>query len=372
MKIGFILSGNYFSSLYTVTRDVAEHLESKGHTVDNIFVGEPGADLKNNDKFILIKGLTKSYFSSYQGVFFRLLKNILGKELYQFTLSRYFCQQLEPHLAEYDAIFVHGTNYRALHKLERKHHVVLHCCKYLSFLGKRKGVMKRVYQKLYQKVYGGKHLLTVSQSVADSLVNQMGVQPKSIEPIYNGFNFDALKARAEGSTENIPDKFIMAAGRPDRSKRFDILLRAYAKTKQTHPLVIFGSGRGMNELEKLAHSLGIEDKVIFWGYCKHLLPYFKKASAYVLSSDIEGLPTVIVESLSLGTPVVATDAAGVEEMLSGDLRRWVVPRGDVDALAAKIDAILENPPHVSSANLAFLDYRIVSKKFEMFSEHQCD
>ncbi|MGT0150640.1 glycosyltransferase [Vibrio metschnikovii] len=105
----------------------------------------------------------------------------------------------------------------------------------------------------------------------------------------------------------------MAAGRPDRTKRFDILLRAYAKTQQTLPLVIFGEGRKLKDLQQLAIQLGIQDNVIFWGFCDNLLPYFKQASLYVLSSDVEGLPTVVIESLMLGTPVVATDAGGVRD-----------------------------------------------------------
>ncbi|RBM83935.1 glycosyltransferase, partial [Vibrio paracholerae] len=206
-------------------------------------------------------------------------------------------------------------------------------------------------------------------SVRYDLITKMKANPTRIETIYNGFNFQELiKEANQKATEHVPEHFIMAAGRPDRTKRFDILLKAYAKSRQILPLVIFGEGRKLNELKKLAVKLGIENKVIFWGFCNDLLPYFKQASAYILSSDVEGLPTVVIESLAVGTPVVATDVGGVSELLGERLKEWIVPRRDVDALAKKIDQVLEYPPSVGPEDLAFLDYRVVGKKYEKLSE----
>ena len=161
----------------------------------------------------------------------------------------------------------------------------------------------------------------------------------------------------------LPEAYIMSAGRPDRTKRFDLLLKAYAKTSKTYPLVIFGDGKRLNALKAQAADLGISDNVIFPGFCKDLLGTYRNAVLYVSSSDVEGLPTVIVESLISGTPVVATDAGGSNELLTGELGRWVVRRGDVDSLAKAIDDILLDPPEVSEKDVAFLDYRRVAKKY---------
>ncbi|WP_100753527.1 glycosyltransferase [Vibrio salilacus] len=372
-KLAFVVSGGYHTSLYLVTRDVVNELRSKGWEIDYIFVDPPKGGLKDNDKYLKIKGLSEETVYSFTGYRFRFFKNIFGKHLYQFLFRRYFCRQLDEHFKEYDGAIVHGSIFVGLSALKTPHYGVLHSCKYDNFLGRRRGIFKLVYQRVYQKVYGGKRLLSVSNSARDDMIQKMKAKPRSLETIYNGFNFDSLVARAEkGTTKDVPEKYIMAAGRPDRTKRFDILIKAYAKTKRTHKLVIFGEGRKLKELKELSINLGVADDVIFWGFCNNLLPYFKQASAYILSSDIEGLPTVVIESIAIGTPVVATEVGGVNELLSGRLNEWVVPKGDVDALAAKIDQVLEAPPQVGPEDLAFLDYRRVSEHYIALSEKLCD
>ncbi|MGY5708896.1 glycosyltransferase [Vibrio cincinnatiensis] len=369
MKIAFVVGGNYRSSLYAVTKDVINYLRSKGHQVNLIFLDVPDDSLKDGDQYIDIKGISYSSLHSSNGILFRLMKNLLSRHVYEYIFSRYFCKQIERKLVDYDCVFVHGVILVPLHALKLPFYGVIHSCKYENFLGRRSSLTRFFYQEVYKKIYGNKYLLSVSDSVRLDMLSKMKAKPISIETIYNGVNFDEIIERArQGKTENVPKNFIMAAGRPDRTKRFDILLKAYAKSRQILPLVIFGEGRKLNELKKLAVKLGIENKVIFWGFCNDLLPYFKQASAYILSSDVEGLPTVVIESLAIGTPVVATDVGGVSELLGERLKEWIVPRRDVDALAKKIDQVLEYPPSVGPEDLSFLDYRVVGKKYEKLSE----
>ncbi|WP_258306888.1 glycosyltransferase [Vibrio sp. 11986-1-5] len=373
MKIAFVIAGNYNTSLYSVTQATVQYLRGRGHQVDLIFLEWFADDLRDNDQYIDIKGMSSNSLRSFKGIPFRLLKNLLSRHIYHYFLSRYFCRQVEPLFAGYDSIFVHSVLCIPLHALCLPFYGVLHSCKADNFLGRRSRLTRKLYQKIYQKVYSGKRLLCVSESAKQDMLNNMQATPKSIETIFNGFNFDELIDKAnQGQTEKVPEHFIMAAGRPDRTKRFDILLRAYAKTQQTLPLVIFGEGRKLKDLQQLAIQLGIKDKVIFWGFCDNLLPYFKQASLYVLSSDVEALPTVVIESLMLGTPVVATDAGGVRELLGERLQEWIVPRQDIDQLAEKIDAILANPPTVGIEDIHFLDYREVGKKYEQLSEKMRD
>lgn len=364
VKIAFVVGGNYSTSIYIVTKDVVGELRNQGHQVDYVFLEKNTDQLKGSDKFIDIKYMNRDSFKGITGSIFRAIKNILSKHVYFYVFSGYFSMQLERELSSYDGVFVQGLPYIQFHKLKCPHFCVLHSCKYDNLLGRRKGIVKFLYLKLYQRIYSGKRLLTVSDSVKQDMLEKIKAKPLSIETIYNGFNFEDLEKKAVKTIDVLHGKsFILAVGRPDHTKRFDVLLKAYAKTQRSHDLLIFGNGRKLKNLQKLACKLGVEKQVFFKGFNPDILPYFKQASAYILSSDIEGLPTVVIESLALGTPVVATDAGGVRELLNGELSQWIVPRGDIETLAEKIDQILKFPPLVRRENIDFLDYRDISKKY---------
>lgn len=370
MKIAFIITGNNTTSIYIVTKDVIRYLEDRGHCVDVFFTENSIAPLGDNQKHIDRNSIFKLKFANQ---ILRFLKNLIGRHVYEFFISWLVTNKFKNDFSKYDCIFIHGAAAITFRTLTMPHFVVLHSCKYDNFLGRRSEFIRPFYKKLYQNVYGKKNLLTVSQSVSLDLLDRIKAKPISIDTIYNGFDFERLnKIANDGMTHNVPDKFIMAAGRPDRTKRFDILLKAYARSKRILPLVIFGDGRKLDALKQLTFELGIDRNVIFWGYCNDLLPYFKKASAYILSSDVEGLPTVVIESLSVGTPVVATDVGGIRELFGDKFKEWIVPRGNIDLLAIKIDDVIQYPPSVSYKDIDFLDYRLIGDKYEKLSEKMKD
>ena len=101
-----------------------------------------------------------------------------------------------------------------------------------------------------------------------------------------------------------------------------------------------------NKLEQLIKENGLENKVIIAGFQKNPYPWFKCAKLSILCSDFEAFSMVIAESLICGCPVVSTDCrSGPNEILVGDLAKWLVPMNKdedklTDNLAAKIDKAL--------------------------------
>jgi glycosyltransferase involved in cell wall biosynthesis len=88
------------------------------------------------------------------------------------------------------------------------------------------------------------------------------------------------------------------------------------------------------------------------GFRENPFPWYANAAACVLSSDREGMPNVLIESLICGTPVVSTDCpSGPREVLIGELSRWLVPSGDAAALAQKMREVIEVPPKIDAAIL---------------------
>jgi glycosyltransferase involved in cell wall biosynthesis len=155
---------------------------------------------------------------------------------------------------------------------------------------------------------------------------------------------DAIFIKNMGcSLSSVPFKnYIIHVGKFSEQKRHDILIKAYYKSGVSEKLVLLTKGSITIEqkMKTLVKSLKIEDKVIFAGFKSNPYPYVKHAKLMALSSAYEGLPTVILESLVLGTPVISTDCeSGPREILP---QKNLTPVGDIDALSKKIRDAMKN------------------------------
>ena len=119
-------------------------------------------------------------------------------------------------------------------------------------------------------------------------------------------------------------------------KGFDVLLRSFASLagERELRLIIVGEGRERARLEALARDLDVAQDVALVGTVANPLAYMARAQLFVLSSTFEGLPTVLIEALACGTPVVSTDCPyGPREILDDGRYGRLVPIGDHVALA---------------------------------------
>jgi glycosyltransferase involved in cell wall biosynthesis len=189
-------------------------------------------------------------------------------------------------------------------------------------------------------------VVAVSEGVADDLASVAHLPRSGIDVIYNPVDFDRVSAAAAAPVEHpwLAEKtglVLVAAGRLTAQKDFATLLRAVALLDADVRLVVLGEGELRPELEGLARDLGVDDRVDLPGFCANPYPSYRAADLFVLSSRWEGLPTVLVEALFLGVPIVSTDCpSGPAEILAGG--RWgrLVPPGDPTAMAEAIRASL--------------------------------
>lgn len=138
---------------------------------------------------------------------------------------------------------------------------------------------------------------------------------------------------------------VFAASRLVPGKGVEHLLRAFAAVRHpTARLVIAGSGPNETSVRTLITELGIGSRVELLGYVPDIRPFLDRASFLVMPSDHEGYGAVIVEALSAGRPVLATDCTpAVHELLDSPDAGTVVPIGDVPAMALAIEAMLARP-----------------------------
>jgi glycosyltransferase involved in cell wall biosynthesis len=113
-------------------------------------------------------------------------------------------------------------------------------------------------------------------------------------------------------------------------------LASFARLRAHCParLLILGEGEERSALEALTRKLGVSEDVALPGFVENPYPYLRQSALFVLSSAWEGLPTVLIEALALGAPIVSTDCpSGPAEILSNGRYGFLVPVGDVEAMA---------------------------------------
>ena len=194
-------------------------------------------------------------------------------------------------------------------------------------------------------------IVGVSQGVVDDLKKVLRFDSEKFRVIYNPTVDEELLKKAEEPLDHPwfhddgEPPVILAAGRLHISKDFPTLPRAFALVRKEVPsrLVILGEGEKRKELEKLAQELGIREDLDLPGFVENPYKYTKHAAVFVLSSQWEGLPTVLVEAMACGCPVVSTDCpSGPREILKDGEYGVLVPPKDPEKLAQGIPRVLEN------------------------------
>lgn len=142
-------------------------------------------------------------------------------------------------------------------------------------------------------------------------------------------------------------------GRLVPQKAPGLLLEAFAILHRTHPgarLVLAGDGEMRETLEARIDELGLSDavRIAGWISADQVRAEIDAATAFALPSFNEGLPVVIMEALARGRPVISTYIAGIPELVTPDVG-WLVPAGDIDALAVAMTTCLETSPDARKA-----------------------
>jgi glycosyltransferase involved in cell wall biosynthesis len=187
-------------------------------------------------------------------------------------------------------------------------------------------------------------IVGISDGAAESL-SRIGVDaPVTVVPM--AINTDRVEELAGNGDADGGAPTIVAVGLLRAQKAFDVLIRAHAqaRTRARHRLLIIGEGAERHRLDALVAELGVADTVELPGFRSNPYQAMRSASALCLSSRYEGMPTVLVEALLLGCPVIATDCAeGVRAVLEDGAHGALVPVGDVEALAEALVRHLDDP-----------------------------
>jgi len=152
-------------------------------------------------------------------------------------------------------------------------------------------------------------------------------------------------------------KRVLFVGRLDPVKGAPLLIEAFAKAAADHPdavLTVVGDGPSRAAAEAQAAELGIAGRVRFLGFRSQaeVAEILEEADMLVLPSFAEGVPVVLMEAMASRIPVVASLVAGVPELVSEGESGFLVPPGDVETLADRIETLLADPERARAMGLA--------------------
>lgn len=163
--------------------------------------------------------------------------------------------------------------------------------------------------------------------------------------IYNVFDIDNIKIKAQELLENMPSAYIVSVGRIVDGKGLDGAIKAFTQLKNKYgysgKYLIVGDGNLKDKLINLTKELKIDDDVVFCGNQANPYKYVKNADLLLFASKSEALPSVLIESMIVNTPIVSTDCqVGPREILEHGKCGILVAIDDVDAMTDAMNKII--------------------------------
>ncbi len=196
-------------------------------------------------------------------------------------------------------------------------------------------------------------LIAVSPQVRDDLVS-LGVAPaEKFSVIRLGVELgERVRTEVAGGEARArlgiaSERFVVGwVGRMTGVKRTDDVLESLARLRARGVdavLLMVGDGPDRDHVEQRASMLGIVRHCFFLGYQEEVSGWYQAFDAMILPSANEGTPVVVIEALAAGCPVVATSVGGVPDVIRGGVDGFLVPAGDVEALAERLARLARDP-----------------------------
>ena len=203
-----------------------------------------------------------------------------------------------------------------------------------------KYIVQGITKLLYRKV---DRIVAQSQGMAEDLVSFYSVAEDKITTIHNPVSAVIENYTPLGQMQK--KDYLLCVGRLEEQKAFHYAISAFAAVAPDYPdlrLKVVGKGSLGIRLKEQTRLLGVADRVDFEGYQTDMIPYYLEAKATLLTSLYEGFPNVLVESIALGTPVVAFDCqSGPSEIVIDGVNGFLVTHLDVVELEAALRRCLE-------------------------------
>jgi glycosyltransferase involved in cell wall biosynthesis len=201
-----------------------------------------------------------------------------------------------------------------------------------------------LFERLIPSVYRKCRFSVLSQSTRDDLIAR-GLPAEQVHLIYSGLTQSAYQAPAQKPARVRPT--LIYLGRIKKYKGIELGIHAVKKLSEKYPDIdyqVVCVGDFLDSLRQLARDLGVERNVSFLGLKRgqEKTELLQRADVLIYTSPKEGWGLSVIEANACGTLVVASDAPGLRESVLNEKTGFLIPHGDVAALAQRIDQLLSD------------------------------
>lgn len=246
-------------------------------------------------------------FDSYNG------KNKLIKEIYRIKAKTTYLKKIEKKIKneKYDIVIDYSSNLLKYDNFDIKIPVFAWIHFSLTFGEKLTLEKTKKYKKQYKKY---SKIFAITRVMKEEFINKVGIDEKKVELVYNPIDLRLIEKKAENiekKYENyLKQDYFLQVSRLTQQKQPEHLVDIYYKLKQAgikEKLYFIGDGEKKEIIKQKIKEYNLENDIILLGQIENPYPFFKNAKLFVHTAKYEGLPTVLLESLALGTPVVSYD-----------------------------------------------------------------
>lgn len=326
-----------------VLLNVLRNLIELGYNVDLLITWNHG---ENNlfENEIPKKVNYEFLFDNYNG------KSKIIKEIYRLRTKTTYLKKVEKIIEEkkYDVIIDYSSNLLKYKNFDIKVPIFAWIHFSLTFGEKLSGEKVEKYKKQYKKY---DKILTICDTMRDEFVEILGMDKTKVELVYNPINLEIIRKKAENVNPKygnyLKEDYFLQVSRLTQQKQPEHLVDIYYKLKQRgikEKLYFIGNGEKVKLIKQKIKEYNLEDDIILLGQIENPYPFFKNAKLFLHTAKYEGLPTVLLESLVFGTPVVAYDCpTGPKDILGKNSEYGeLIPLNDKDTFVKRVYELIDN------------------------------
>ena len=222
---------------------------------------------------------------------------------------------------------------------------------HFSLIGKRKN--KRKGKRFEKRLEKYDKIIAICDEMKEEAKNLFNIPEEKLERLYNPFDIEKVKRERLNDTEvteedkkYLQEDYMVAVSRLVKGKGREDLIEIYSKLKEKgvkEKLYILGDGNQKQELQNKIENLNLQNDVFLLGQKKNPYPWMKNAKIFLHTSYGEGLPTVFLESMICGTPVIAYDCpTGPKDILEKNEYGVLVKTGDKTKFEEEVIKLLSS------------------------------